>query len=135
MIASGCAFSGSELFDAFKDKNLLRKVKKAGYTPNNILSYSIYLILKDVIENNNEFQLPVNYKAASIYLNRISGKDFAKARKNGAFKDVDLLGSNFQGLRPILEMKKGWIENRKEPIYIDHRLKDSLLNVNNNIIA
>lgn len=100
-------FNATDLYETF-DKTQL-KIKRAvvqdKYGVNkkqifcaSVLIYTFYLILLDIIENNITFVLPLfNNKTASIYVRPIVNDELKRARKNGAFADIDLLSSNFTG--------------------------------------
>lgn len=129
-------FNATDLYETF-DKTQL-KIKRAvvqdKYGVNkkqifcaSVLIYTFYLILLDIIENNITFVLPLfNNKTASIYVRPIVNDELKRARKNGAFADIDLLSSNFTGyqLTYSWETKSGY---RYKPIYINKRFKDVFL--------
>lgn len=129
-------FNATDLYETF-DKTQLkikRTVVQDKYGVNkkqifcaSVLIYTFYLILLDIIENNITFVLPLfNNKTASIYARPIVNDELKRARKNGAFADIDLLSSNFTGyqLTYSWETKSGY---RYKPIYINKRFKDVFL--------
>lgn len=69
-------------------------IKKYGchnkrYFAAQIVAYCFFLILKDIIENNITFMLPVTTMSAMLHMKVIKGDNFKQARQNGAFKDID----------------------------------------------
>jgi hypothetical protein len=63
---------------------------------------------------------------------RTTGDDFAAARRNGKWQDVDFLESYFSGYQLVLNMynKDGGV-TRTKPIYVDKKLKNKLTNYTN----
>ena len=130
---TGYCFSAYDLFETFNKKQLKIKrdtvQKKYGVNKKqmlcaSVLVYCFYLILLDIIENNVTFVLPLfNNKQASIYARPVMGDEFKKARRKGAFADIDILTSNFTGYQLTFswQTKYGY---RYKPVYINKRFKD-----------
>ena len=126
-------FSANNLFDTFdKSKLKIKKevvAKKYGFNKKQWICvsafvYCCYLILLDIIENNATFVLPLfNGKRAFIHVKPFTGDEFKKARQNGAFSGIDILGSNFTGYRLVFSWEKGK-HMKEKSIYINKRFKD-----------
>ena len=134
-------FSPIELFDTFNTKQLkIRKdvvQKKYGLNKKqricaSVLIYCFYLILLDIIENNVTFVLPLfNGKRASIYARPIVGEDFKRARQHGAFKDIDVIASNFTGYQITYSWQSKDGSYTYKPCYISKAFKDAFIdNIN-----
>jgi hypothetical protein len=62
-------------------------------------------------------------------MKRVSGDDFVKARKNGAFKGVDFLESDFTGNNIILQLRGNSVEGRwkETKVYVSGELKNKII--------
>ena len=94
-----------------------------------ILRYFFYLVIIDIIENGITFKFPPGTRA---WLEMIpySGEQFAIARQNGAFADVDFLASNFTGYQIKLRFNNRygkWIK----PIHVSKKYKDRITELTN----
>lgn len=92
------------------------------------------LVLDDIIDNNITFELPTgSARKTQLRMERITGQDFAKARRNGKFAEVDFLTSNFSGYQLIFEMfYKSGRTPRQKPVYVDTKRKQKIINNTNN---
>lgn len=134
-INSSFCFTSYDIFSTFNLKQLKirRDVVQNKYGCNkkqmfcaSVFTYCCYLILFDIIQNNATFVLPLfNAKQASIHVKPIHGEKFKTARQNGAFKDIDLLNTNFTGYQLTFTWKQGEIYKDK-PIFINKQFKDVL---------
>ena len=132
--ALGCAFSLQDLFINFPTKKLkmtCEDCKEMTGDPHRmplikqIFKTSMKLIFNDIISNNNTFQLPTSSKKCETHVTRVSGEDFKIARQKGAYKDVDILASNFTGNCLTFNMYSN-NRTRVKPIYLDKSLKGKL---------
>lgn len=101
-----------------------------------VFKYCVYLVVKDIVENNVTFHLP-NYttNGAEIHMEAISGEDFIKVRKAGKFKEIDFLESCFTGFQMYLYIhgkRDNFLYAKKYPIYISNKLKNLLNQLTNN---
>ena len=98
-----CAYDLFKFFDTTKTSitfTLSRKYKAEHQRKlcSEIFSYTMYLIILDIIDNNCTFVLPLyNNRNASIYAKPIKGEAFKQARQRGAFSGIDMLATNFTG--------------------------------------
>lgn len=138
-LKTGYAFNAGELFTNFNIKHITtnHEVLKKHYKTREkremavkVFLYAIYLILLDIIENNVTFVLPTS-RRAQIQMAAITDDKFVNARKNGKFKDVDFMESNFTGYQLEFCFKKKDFTKRK-PIYVDSRLKQRITDNTNN---
>ena len=139
--ATGCAFNLEELFENF-DLSKLKMTCALCTRMNNdphrdtvvkkIFKESVNVILNDIIENNVTFELPTGGRKADIHITRYSDEDFAKARRNGKWKDVDFLKSYFTGYQMTFNMydKDGGV-TRTKPIYLDKEKRDKIIQYTN----
>lgn len=87
----------------------------------------MWLVLNDIIDNNVTFELPkMGKRRSNIHMHRITGKEFAYARRNGQiFKDVDFLKSGFSGYALQYDMYTGDYSKSKR-IHVSNNLKDKI---------
>ena len=95
-----------------------------------VLTWAMHLIIKDIIENNDQFILPVPQAACWIELHTIMGEEFIKARQNGAFEDINFLKSGFKG-HALKFRKQGKYIGKDKTIYVNGRLKRKLIDNTN----
>lgn len=135
---TGHAFNLDDLLLNFPYEKLkgMKKLKKSEKKKliKDIIKDSMYLVLNDIIDNNASFQLPISAKKAYMFMKRISGDDFIKARKQGAFKGVDFLASDFTGNRITLRLEGNSVKGRwKETnVYVSENLKKKIIENTNN---
>ena len=139
--AMGHAFNSQDLFYNFPIKNLemtydqVKKIYSDG--DKRSLSASIFtkgmqLIIEDIIENNIYFLLPnLGRNEAYLYMKKTSGKDFKNAFKNGKWKDIDFLSSNFTGYQLALSVKNINRPEKEKPIYLGYKHKDRITELTN----
>lgn len=100
-----------------------RKIKQ-------VFRAGINVILNDIIDNNNTFELPAfKYYKGQIYFEAIAGERFKQARKNGKFKDIDFLESLFTGFQLYLHVsgkRDNFLSRKKFPIYLGKIHKDKI---------
>ena len=93
----------------------------------------IQLIIEDIIENNVHFLLPtLGSSEAYLYMKKTSGNSFKRAVKNGKWRDVDFLTSNFSGYQLALSVKSPKRPEKEKPIYLDYTHKDRITELTNN---
>lgn len=139
--ALGHAFNLHEMFMNF-DKSKLKMTSELCQQVNGdphkdkliekIFRECLKEVLNDIIDNNVTFELPTGARRADIHVQRTSGDDFAAARRNGKWQDIDFLESYFSGYQLVLNMynKDGGV-TRTKPIYVDKKLKNKLTNYTN----
>lgn len=140
--AMGHTFSAQDIFYNFPIKNLkidydtVKKIYSDG--DKRSLSASIFtkgmqLIIEDIIENNVHFLLPtLGSSEAYLYMKKTSGNSFKRAVKNGKWRDVDFLTSNFSGYQLALSVKSPKRPEKEKPIYLDYTHKDRITELTNN---
>lgn len=79
---------------------------------------NIAMVLDDVIDNSDTFVLPTASKKAEIYIKSYPREEFVQGRKNGKWKDIDYLASNFTGAQMMFKYQNGGVFKEK-PIYVD----------------
>ena len=138
--AVGYAVCLKELFKTFNFKKLKIQSKVCekiiGSRHKEILAEQVMkscikLVIDDVIENNATFHLPTRKRTAEIKMRRISDENFAKARRNGKWLDVDFLASNFTGYQMVFRFTQQQIVIEK-PIYLDPQNKNRITEHTNN---
>lgn len=139
--AMGHTFNSNELFHNFPinklkiDYDTVKKIYSDG--DKRSLSASIFtkgmqLIIEDIIENNVYFLLPALSKTeAYLYMKKTSGKDFKNAFKNGKWKNVDFLESNFTGYQLALSVKSKKRPEKEKLIYLGYKHKDRITELTN----
>lgn len=139
----GCAFTVPEILYNFNYKRLqlsCEQCKKiTGDSHRDKLAAKIFrasfqLVIKDVIENNITFQLPlIGNKKCNIHMRRVQGDEFKNLRKSGKWKDIDILKSMFSGYEIGFYML-GNRTPRVKTIYVNNQLKSQiLLNTNKGV--
>lgn len=129
--ALGHAFSLSDLFEDFNPSSISVKGSTCeeliGYKnkrdlAKSIFSYSVKLILDDLIKEDINFKLPTGSKYATLGMQVIEGDQFAESRRNGKFLDIDFLSSDFTGYQPVFryQFKKAM---HKKPFYLNKEYK------------
>lgn len=97
-----------------------------------IFSRCLQLVVDDIIENNVHFKFPgLGQTQAYMYMNRTQGDKFKKAFKNGKWRDVDFITSNFSGYQLVLEMQSQKRLPRQKPIYLSSELKNKITEYTN----
>lgn len=82
----------------------------------------VKMVLDDIIENSDTFELPTINKDAEIYIKGYSGEKFKQGRQNGKWTDIDFLNSNFTGYQLTFKYQKAGFMVEK-PIYLDSNNK------------
>ena len=96
-----------------------------------IFRYFFYLVIKDIIENAITFKFPPSGGTrAYLEMVPIHGKDFERARQNGAFVDVDFLVSNFTGYQLYLRIMTRYGKWLKQ-IYVSSKFKNRITELTN----
>ena len=118
------------LIEKYKTKVLQRqKVKQVFRT-------SAEIIINDIIENNNTFQLPsLGHYGGTIHFEAVTGSEFERLRAKGKFSGIDFLETLFTGYQLYLFLhgkRDNFLARRKFPIYISKFYKDKLENLVNN---
>lgn len=140
--AMGHAFSCHDLFMNFPVEKLKMTTEQCKdiYSDGSkrdlaasIFMKSVQMVVNDIIDNNTYFKLPGIGKTQSyIYMNRVSGKQFKKAFKNGKWNDIDFIMSNFSGYQLIMELQNTDKMSRQKPIYLSAKDKQKIVDNTNN---
>jgi hypothetical protein len=111
---TGYCFTSRELFDTLNLKllNISTKVVRQYKMDclqdlcGAVLTYCLYLIILDIIENNVTFVLPLfGNREACFYVKMFDGDQFKKAYQSGKFMGIDFLNSNFKGYQIYFQYK------------------------------
>lgn len=139
--AMGHTFSAKDIFHNFPidklkmDYDTVKRVYPDG--DKRALSASIFtkgmqLIIEDIIENNVHFLLPtLGTNESYLYMKKTSGKDFKNAFKNGKWRDVDFLTSNFTGYQLAMSVKSKKRPEKEKLIYLGYKHKDRITELTN----
>ena len=132
MYALGHAINGTQLFLPFDNKRIktdrksvkeLVKSEHKEYLANMIFSDALQMIMDDIIDNSITFDFKLAQdKVAEIYIKEFSDEDFLKGRKNGLWKEIDYLSTNFSGYLPMFKYQKAGYTIEK-PIHLDTNRK------------
>lgn len=112
----------------FSQTNYPKKYWDCDYELGRLFTYFYYLVIKDIIENQITFKLPVN--RCYLEMTPVTGDEFIKARQNGAFKDVDFLISNFTGYNLNLRISTRYGKWLKR-IYVSSKYRDLIVKLTN----
>lgn len=85
----------------------------------------VKMVLDDIIDNSDTFELPTVNRNAEIYIKGYFDSDFIKGRQNGKWQDVDYLNTNFTGYQMMLKFQRAGYMVEK-PIYLDPKNKDRI---------
>ena len=131
--ALGCAFTIKDIYVGFPFKKLKVTCKQCQTLykdpHKNILAERIFrsclqLVLKDVINDNITFELPVYGKVkCDIHMKKVNGDSFKNLRKSGKWQDVDIFASLFTGYEIGLYLY-GARTPRVKTIYVNKSLKN-----------
>lgn len=127
-LALGHAFNSKDLFQNFPISKLKLSKKDCIrlYPDGNkrdfaasIFMRSVEIVVDDIIENNIQFKFPgLGRTQAYMQMLRVSGDDFKKAFRNGKWRAVDFIKSNFCGYCLQLIMKSLKRPAREKYIYL-----------------
>lgn len=136
--ALGYCFSRYDLFRSFPTSKLEIYKNKSETSYANIslkdlvgriFVYGLYLILLDIIHNGITFKFPTK-REVFMHMKSITGEDFKKSRRNGAFLDVDYLKSNFTGNHIVYSKTiRGRIIDKN--IYVNREMKQLITKYTN----
>lgn len=141
-LALGHTFSAKELFQNFPLKKL--KLSKQNcikqYPDGNKRDYassifvrSVEMVIDDIIENNTQFKFPgLGQTNAYMQINRTTGPDFKQAFRNGKWRNIDFIKTNFSGYQVYLIMQSLKRTSREKTIYLSKNKTDKLTEYVNN---
>lgn len=85
-----------------------------------VFKMSLETVIDDIIDNGIQFQFPNSNQGKSWFcIQRISGTEYVKSRKNGAFKDFDPVDTNFSAYRIEYCMEKSDGSIVRVPVHLD----------------
>ena len=132
--ALGAAFNLTHLFMNFPLKKLKMSCKQCfditGDAHRDKLAQKIFkdhvkLVIKDIIENNTTFKLPLSgTRSAEIHMLKIDGDSFKNLRKGGKWREIDFIKSNFCGYRMGLLITYPHRPVKTKYIYLNKELTD-----------
>lgn len=138
--ALGCAFNTLDMFVNFPYKKLNLNCEKCGKLIGNrhrnkmlskIFTYSMIVIVDDIVERNVTFWLPLNgNKKCNMHMKRVTGEAFKKLRQHGKWQDVDFLKSSFAGYEIGLYLL-GNRTPRIKTVYVDKKIKEKITKYTN----
>lgn len=139
--ATGHAFSLRDIFINFPTEKLdmtteqCKKVYSDGGKKDfaaSIFAKSVQMVVNDIIDNNTYFKFPtLGRTQAYLGMKRTEGNKFKKAFKNGKWRDIDFITSNFTGYQLMLEMKSEKRLPREKPIYLSRKDKQKIIDNTN----
>lgn len=92
-----------------------------------IFAKCLELVVDDIIENNTHFKFPtMGKKSAYLYMKRTHGDKFKKAFKNGKWRDIDFIMSDFSGYQIHLKIEDSRKLSKEKPVYICGEYKQKL---------
>lgn len=93
---------------------------------------SVQMVIDDIIDNNTHFKFPgIGRTQTYMYMNKVTGNKFKKAFKNGKWRDVDFITSNFTGYQLVLDMQSEKRISRQKPIYLSAKDKQRIIDKTN----
>lgn len=140
-LALGHAFHSKDLFQKFPVQKLKMTKEQClkEYPDGNkkdlassIFIRSVEMVIDDIIDNNVQFKFPgLGTSQAYLQMKRTTGQDFKNAFKNGKWRTIDFIKSNFCGYQISLIMESLKRPVREKLIYLSNN-KTSRLNENVN---
>lgn len=140
--AMGHAFTGSDLFMNLPVEKLKMTPQQCKdiYPDGNkrdlaeqIFIRSLQIVVDDIIDNNVHFKFPgLGRTQAYLYMKRTEGDKFKKAFKNGKWRDIDFITSNFSGYQLTLEMQSEKRLPRQKRVYLSAKDKQRITDNTNN---
>lgn len=93
---------------------------------------SVEMVVNDIIDDNVHFKFPgVGRTQAYLYMKRTSGNKFKKAFKNGKWRDVDFIMSDFSGYQLSLKIENNTRLPKEKTVYLSPKYKQRITdNVN-----
>lgn len=141
ILALGHAFCAKDLFQNFPLSKLkLTKKKCIELYPDgnkrdfaaSIFVRSLELVVDDIIENNTQFKFPgLGTTQAYLQMDRTTGSDFKRAFRNGKWRDVDFIMSNFCGYALKFVMQSLKRPTREKKVYLSHIKTDKITEYTN----
>ena len=117
---------GKKFKPRYNSKNTFKNYWNCEFECGRVFTYFFYLVIKDIIENQVTFKLPVN--RCYLEMTPVTGEEFEKAVQNGAFQDVDFLASNFTGYNLNLRIATRYGKWLKR-IYVSSKYRDKIVKV------
>lgn len=140
-LALGHTFTAKELFQNFPLSKLKmsKDICVKNYPDGNkrdfaasIFMRSVELVVDDIIENNIQFKLPgIGTTQSYIQMKRTEGDAFKRAFKNGKWRDIDFIKSNFIGYQLSFIMQSLKRPIREKLIYLSHNKTKKLTEYTN----
>ena len=97
-----------------------------------IFTKGMQLIIEDIIENNVHFLLPtLGSNEAYLYMKKTAGNNFKNAVKNGKWRDVDFLTSNFTGYQLALSVKSPKRPEKEKSVYLGYKHRNRITELTN----
>lgn len=140
-LALGYTFNSKDLFQNFPINKL--KLSKQEciklYSDGNkrdfaasIFTRSVEMVVDDIIENNTQFKFPgLGQTQAYLQMKRTQGDDFKKAFRNGKWRAVDFIKSNFCGYCLSLIMQSLKRPVREKLIYLSKNKTEKITEYTN----
>lgn len=89
-----------------------------------ILTYFIYLVVLDIIENNITLEFPMTgAHSAKMYVKCYQDEEFERAMRHGAFQGQDFIATEFKAYRLCFQWYR-YGRIREKPIYITANVRD-----------
>lgn len=132
-ICSGHAFSSREMFMSFDGEKIGIQIPKdcserptryRRYLAAKVFATAFVKMIDDIIDNNVVIKLPTKTESF-IETYKLDREELSKARKKGAFKDLDLIKAAFYGVIIQLRYKKNRGYSTKR-IIVDNKRKQRL---------
>lgn len=139
--ATGAALNLAEIFLNFPLKKLKINCNKCKDLTGDyhrqelvqkIFKENFKMVINDVIDNNVTFQLPTGNRKSEIHMQTFRGDAFKNLRRNGKWRDIDFLKSNFTGNQLGFFMYSPNRPPRIKNIYLNQELKNKISTNTNN---
>ena len=137
--ATGYAFNTNEIFENFNWKRLSVKstyINKDGkkcrrdHKVISVFLYAVKLILIDIFKNGVTFNLPTR-RISKIKMKQVTGEDFKKAKRNGAYRNILPIESDYTAYSPEFIYQSGGVIIKKN-IHVDKKLQNIYIDNTNN---
>lgn len=97
-----------------------------------IFTRSVELVIDDIIENNTQFKFPgIGTTQAYLQMKRTTDRNFKIAFRNGKWRDIDFVKSNFCGYQISLIMESLKRPIREKLIYLSRNKTQKITDYTN----
>lgn len=95
-----------------------------------VFKYALSLIVNDIIENNEIFNLPTGKKKAYLKMKVVENDKLLEGISNGKWEDIDLYSSMFRAYQLMFEYQNRDVF-RQKLVYLHSQHRDRIMELTN----